>query len=118
MYRPARPRWSDSEKRAGSKDVVSPSCAHHKTPHPRSHSSRHIIDSSRSKLFENMNKLRSRALRPREAGRRPRGVSTPGGSACRDVCARGRARVVRVSRVSRVSLRIRIRMRDADAGWD
>ena len=53
MYRPARPRWSDSEKRAGSKDVVSPSCAHHKTPHPRSHSSRHIIDSSRSKLFEN-----------------------------------------------------------------
>lgn len=106
MYRPARPRWSDSEKRAGSKDVVSPSCAHHKTPHPRSHSSRHIIDSSRSKLFESLRtniKLRSRALRPREAGRRPRGVSTPGGSACRDVCARGRARVVRV-RVSRVSL--------------
>ena len=104
MYRPARPRWSDSEKRAGSKDVVSPSCAHHKTPHPRSHSSRHIIDSSRSKLFENKYQItRSRALRPREAGRRPRGVSTPGGSACRDVCARGRARDVRV-RVSRVSL--------------
>ena len=114
MYRPARPRWSDSEKRAGSKDVVSPSCAHHKTPHPRSHSSRQTALRS---VFEN--KLRSRALRPREAGRRPRGVSTPGGSACRDVCAApaaGRESCVclrvRVRRVSeRVSLgRYRIRM--------
>ena len=51
----------------------------------------------------------TRALRPREAGRRPRGVSTPGGSACRDVCARGRARVVRVS--LRIRMR-RMRMRD------